>query len=275
MVNKLMGSLFAVILCAGSAAAADFSGADQIWVTRQGSVENTQKARAAYQAMIDSGELKGSDLVYAVTQLGRTYFYEGEVLNTKEGEGEKRRRELFSECWKDKMELISPKALGYETEQYWYWRAACIGLYSEVSGTVENLRNVVLVREAFSKGGRLNMSYEGGGLLRSEAGIISNPKAKPIPGLYNPQKALELIDKALAQPAFPGSNNTGADFCENYRRKAMILKELGRIDESKEFTAKSLADFKELEANGMLPEGLGPETIHCMNLLEQFQTSFK
>ena len=41
------------------------------------------------------------------------------------------------------------------------------------------------------------VKYEGGGLNRVKAAVISNPKAKPIPGVYNPEAALKLINEAI------------------------------------------------------------------------------
>lgn len=263
----LIGAFLGGLMVAGSVWGVDFTAADDLYAQRENNPLKVRQAREAYRSLLPG--LTGSDLLYAVTQMNRTYFYEGEALTPKVGAGRDRRRALFGECWKTTNELIAPSKLGYEAIEYYYWRASCLALYAEVSSTVENLRNISLLRKSFTKGKELDISYEGGGLYRAEAGVIANPKAKPIPGLYNPNEALKLVNAALEQAPYPGTSNGGSSFCENYRRKALTLRELGRVAEAKELLESSLDEFKMLDELEMLPEGLEPETRFCMRVLEE------
>lgn len=274
MLKKAMVAAFA--LGSLSLHAASFEVADQLYMEREGSVENTQAARAAYQTLIDSG-LTGSDLERAVLGVARTYVYEGEVLTGRVSDEDiASRRSIFRSCWRDTMPAIEPAKLGYSSPGYYYYTAACIALFGEVSGTLENLGNIPRLLSAINRGLEVEGgdTIEGGGLYRVYAAVKSNEKAKPLPGnLYNPQEALELIDQAINAPAYPGGSE-GFLYCENYRRKAMVLDELGRGDEALDLALMTIDDFELFLDLEEVPLPIVPETKHCLNLLQDFVEKF-
>lgn len=254
-------------LSSAGAMAADFSEADALFAQRDGNEANVVKARDLYRAAVSSGSLTQEETVYAMQQIGRTYFFQGEVLVGKDTDADQdKRRTLFGECWKDVMPGFAPDKLGVATPQYFYWSATCLALYSEVSGTLENLANVGKLKKFVEEGKTLDTRYEGGGVLRVNAGVISNPKAKPIPGLYDPEQALVDIEAAIAKDPFPTQDMSGQDFCENYRRKVMVLKELGRNPEAKQFGEETIKNFNDLLSQGY-PASLLPETKHCVSVV--------
>lgn len=243
-----------------------FKQADSLFANREGSIENTQAARTQYMEIVASG-IEGADLVRAVVGAARTIIYEGEALTGMTGEDDiKIRKALFKDCYDVILPNISPKNLGFESPAYYYFTASCMAYYAQVAGTLENLRNVKRLNDTLAagldvQGGDL---YEGGGIKRVKAAVISNPKAKPIPGgLYNPEAALVLINEAIEGAAYPG-NYEGQIFCENYRRKIDVLEELGNIDEAKMVAATAIEEFTFLLELGEIPAILEAETKHCI-----------
>ncbi|MFW7377989.1 MAG: hypothetical protein ACOH5I_04200 [Oligoflexus sp.] len=268
MLRKTMAA--ALLLGSWSLQAADFSKADSLFSAREGSLTNTQAARAAYKELIATG-LTGADLERAVVGIARSYTYEGEALTGKVASQDvEKRRDLFRSCWKDTMPLIAPDKLGYESPAYYYFSAACMAYYAEVSGTLENLANAPTMLRLLEKGlqSEGGTTYEGGGLNRVKAAVKSNAKAKPLPGgLYNPQEALTLIDEAIDSPAYPGSYD-GFLFCENYRRKTLVLTELERTSDSLKLAQTSIEDFELYLEIEEIPAELIPETKHCIDVLQ-------
>lgn len=265
-------SLTAAFMCTSWISyAADFSTADRLFSQREASPSNTQAARAAYESLIASG-VSGANLERAVIGVARSLIYEGEVLTGMDTDADtEKRRTLFKQCWDKTVPLMEPSKLGYESPAYYYFRAACMAYFGQVSSTVENLLNVRTLNRAISDGLATSGgdTYEGGGLNRVQAAVRSNPRARPLPGgLYNPQEALRLIDSAINSPAYPGSVD-GFLFCENYRRKTAVLQELGRNAEAKEVAETAIADFELFLEFEEIPSFLVPETKHCINVIQK------
>lgn len=277
MLKQVLTTALVCSAFAGAVQAADFSLADKLFSEREGDVAKTQAARQAYQNIIKSG-VKGTELERAVVGVLRTMSYEGEALTGRTADSDiERRRQLFKECADETTELITEKALGYQSPAYYYFKASCMAYYAEVSGTLENLTNAPRLLNALSKGleSQGGDTYEGGGLKRVKAAVKSNAKAKPIPGgLYNPEEALSLIDESIASQAYPG-NYDGSLFCENYRRKINVLAELGRPAEAVEVASTTLEDFGFYLELGEIPESLVPETKHCLSVVESLKASIQ
>ena len=142
-----------------------------------------------------------------------------------------------------------------------------MALYGEVSGTAENIINVGRLNWTIRHGLEQDVTYEGGGILRVKAGVVSNAKAKPL-GLYNPKEGLELIDVAIAGAPYPGTSVSGADYCENFERKALTLIELERVEDAKALLGETIETIQEAIDFEELPEGRIPETLHCKSELE-------
>ena len=133
----------------------------------------------------------------------------------------------------------------------------------------ENLKNLSIMKWMIETGFKQDKAYQGGGILRTKAGILANKKAR-LAGMYKPREALTLIDEAINSSAYPG-DISGADFCESYHRKALILDELNRSAQKRETINNALTYFEELEEFDMLPEGRVPETRYCMGVLRDMR----
>ncbi len=262
-------NLFAATCALGlslTAAAADFSTADALYAKRDEGRSSALKAREAYEQIVAQGA-KDTDLVRAVEGVARTYLYEGGYLLSIDKADEKaERKKVFHDCWTVAVENMSPAKLGFSSPAYWYLRASCIAQEAQVSSVLERLANLPKLNDALDKGLAApgGDTYEGGGLLRVKAAVKGNPEAKGLPGgLYNPEEALKLIDRAIAAGAYPGSVE-GFLFCENFRRKVDILNTLGRGAESKALAASTVSDFGTYLEQGLIPESIRAETVGCI-----------
>lgn len=246
-----------------------FDEADALFDQREGNEAVTIEAREAYLAIANSG-VTGSDLIRAVVGASRTYVYQGEALvETKEGADYYKRRDIFGEC-RETIEMISPEAIGSGVRQYYYFKAACMAYYAQVSGTLENLGLVGPLQETLDVGLTVpgGDTYEGGGLKRVKAAVQSNPKTKPIPGgYYNPELALELINEAIDSFA-DGDSYDGWISCENQRRKVNVLIELERQDEAVAVGEAAVADFNLYLEFDFVPSEITAETVHCIEEIE-------
>lgn len=274
MLKKILVPFALATTVSANAFAADLAEADALFAKRDGSVENTKAARAAYQAVIDSG-VKDADLVKAAEGLLRTYIYEGNALIAKDSdENKKARKAVFAECNKA-VETISPANLGSDSPVYFYFKASCTAYEAEVSGVLERLvalpKLLATLASGLSTAG--GDTYEGGGLKRVKAAVKGNIEAKGLPGgLFNPEEALTLINEAIEAPAYEG-NVDGFLFCENFYRKAVTLNTLEKKAEAKELAAQTVTDFTAYLTDGLIPELIRAETSHCISQVKTFGES--
>ncbi|NRA63894.1 MAG: hypothetical protein HRU19_05390 [Pseudobacteriovorax sp.] len=270
MIRYLVGAISASLSLGAMANEAAFEQADALFAERENNIEATQQARDAYLSI--AATASSEDLVRAVVGAARTLIYEGEALTGRDSDEDiESRRSIFRSCYTEVMPLINPEALGFESPAYYYFTASCMAYYAEVSGTLENLRNIRALNEALENGLSLQGGelYEGGGLNRVKAAVKSNPKAKPIPGgLYNPEVALELIEAAIEGEAYPGGVE-GALFCDNFRRKVNVLAELDRSEEALEVAEIAIDEFGFLLELDEIPSVIVAETKHCIKVIEE------
>ena len=269
MIRYTIGLLTATLSFSAMADDSSFKKADEFFAEREGNAEATQNARAEYLSIAESAA--DAELVRAVVGAARTLIYEGEALTGRDSDEDiEARRDIFRSCFKDVMPMISPAKLGFESPAYYYFTASCMAYYAEVSGTLENLRNIKALNDALKEGLAIEGGelYEGGGLKRVKAAVKSNPKAKPIPGgLYNPEEALELIEDAIAGDAYPG-NYDGETYCDNFRRKVNVLAELDRDAEAKAVGEEAIEEFNFLLDLEEIPQLLSAETKHCVKVID-------
>jgi len=253
---RLTGILLstAVVFCtvATSARAVDWSKADALYSQRENNRDAIAQARADYLAILSQATAP-EDKVRAVSQLGRLAIYEGSMLLPA---GDAARKAVFAECWCRKphvtipffsgrcdeggfVDEISPAKLGHTEAAYYYYHSACLGYWGEVanlseqkvfSGTLKSD-----IQDAYTN--KVDLNFEGGGILRVEAGIYSNPAASAV-GLYNPKLALTRIDAALRA-------TDGNRFYDNVERRADVLRQLA-VDEPTGRPDASSPTWKEL-----------------------------
>jgi hypothetical protein len=264
----LAGALFFSSL---HAFGADFTEADAKFAQRDSSLEATLDARAAYKALLDEAS-SDADKVRAAEGYLRTYMYEGTHYHSLDDEaGREARKQVFSSCWSQAAETISPAVFGSATPTYYYFRSACLAYDAQVSDLEGKVELVPKLLDSIQKGLQSTggTDYEAGGLYRVAAAVKYNPAAQEVPGgLFNPQEALALIDQAIAA-------QDGNRYCENFSHKVRNLMVLGKPTEALTLATQSLTDFDAYMKAGEIPEIYRAETLDCLTLLAQLKGSLE
>ncbi|WP_141734413.1 hypothetical protein [Oligoflexus tunisiensis] len=267
----LAGALFFSTL---QAFGADFSEADAKFSQRDVSLQATLDARAAYKSILDTASTDEDKLRAAEGYL-RTYMFEGTHYHSLETEeGRAARKIVFSSCWSQAAETVSPSVLGFASPVYYYFRSACLAYDAQVSTLEGKVQIVPQLLSAIQTGLQIEggTTYEAGGLYRVAAAVKYNPAAQEVPGgLYNPEEALVLIDQAIAADgSLPGNL-----YCENFSHKVRNLMVLGKPTEALNLTTQSLNDFETHLSAGRIPEFIRAETMDCLTLLTQLKGSLE
>ena len=263
----------------------DFSKADALFAKRAEGADDNAKfesatlALKAYEAIYSHEKnLSEAETVYAFTQMNRLNLYRGGML---EGVSKNERKNALKSCIASTDDAIETLP-GHEPH---YFRLACLGLLGKISGPLERLKYVSVIKAEIPKAlkqstvdGKYVGGFEGGGILRVLAGVYSNLRAK-IVHLYKPEEALSLVNIALETSGniyrpFP-ETMTGKDYYDNYYYKGQSLIAVGmktnafdRVQEGYELLTSTLQTLNELIEAGELPKGREPETLFYKHLME-------
>lgn len=262
----LTASIFISLASSGNAQAGVFDTADGLFRTREANAANVQSARAEYVRLLPT--VSGTDLAYAVQQIGLLATYEGSYLIPDSDGTNARKAQIFNECRQAAARLASDAS---QKTVYAYWRMSCTALWLKYATTVQRLAELSQIKAYFDDlvgpdlevkpAHNLDMRYQGGGMSRALSAVYSNQLSSLIrEGLPNGAKALEMADRAIASRAFPGDVNTGADYYRNYRHKAEALNFLGRTADAQTVLGDAIAEVEERQAEGDLPRGIEPES---------------
>lgn len=241
----------AVIVACGSVFAFDYKEADSLFGQRENNLSNITQARALYREALR--KTQGDDKVYAVEQLAKLAYYEGDLL-TDEKDSTKR-VDIFQQCQDDVEEVSPAKMEGQEYAAYYYWKSACMALWAKSAGSFSVLARVSDLEAAMYRGAEVDGSFAGGGVHRVMGSVYLKSKAmRWIPGLsrfYDPDKALVHIDKAIS---------FGPEYYVAYLVKAEILKELKRGKEGLTLLKQKHDELSVRVRKNDLPDDLKPES---------------
>ena len=251
-----------VVLVLPGFALADWDEADELFERRSEGQEAIAEARAAYEAIAQNAT--GTELIRAVSQISKLDLFEGEMTLPKSAKAE--RMAIFKRCWETSVPRIHPDQVG-ETPNYYYWRGVCLGFWGEAAGPLRALPYVSLLLDLIEGGMEQDTRYEGGGIYRLAAGIYVDKQSQPL-GLYDPDKALEMIELSLEQDAFPGDPNPGWMWYDNWRGKGLCLMELDRLEEAKDLLLEKREEIEILQEDEELPFGREPETLWNYRLMQ-------
>lgn len=266
---------------ATSAHADIWAEADGFYADRKNNRSAIASARSLYKEILVTAT--GTDALRAASQLGRLAIYEGEMLLPKTASAA--RKEIFGDCWCKQprvgglivpsgscrepgfIDSISPQNLGEEHPAYYYFFGVCLAYWGEQGSLREKLAFSGDVTRAVDKGQALDTRFDGGGIHRLAAGVYSNPQADLL-GLYQPDYALEEIQKALRVAAYPGDPSTGAAYYDNWQGMIQVLRELQEYDEAIAVMEEVLPELQELIEDDALPRGREPEAIFNYKMLK-------
>lgn len=263
--KKFSVLLSLLLLLPAASHAYDFAEADALFAQRANTDEGKRAIRqslALYKLALS--KVSSNELLYAVSQISRLHIYEGDMTRT---EDEKQARiRTFDDCLDTLDEYINPHSFG-PTPQYYYYKVYCLALWGKSAGPLRILLRAPTLKKAINKGLKLDTRYEGGGLPRMTGAVYLNKKARPI-GLYRPQRALALIEQAIASEAIADraypTPLSGADISENYYHYAEALLKNGRKGEAIELLEQTIAEYEELDELDALPEGREQEAKYYL-----------
>lgn len=251
--------------------------------------EYTKAALRIYKELLPA--TSGGERAAIGAKITRAYIYLGDALLDENDRGE--RRPIFKECQSFVEEELNEAKVGPDHLQpYYYGRAACWAFRLKASSKLVQLaERKALENFAYEGADYLGgAEYFGGGIYRTIAGIRASRSAIGI-GAGNVEEALEYAERALETPEndlyneLPsGAALSGAQYCENYRYKAQALMHdrSSPIYSPEEATAVILQAIDEFGVVGTkdsfevtnAPEGLGPDTLLCMDKIFQFVDEF-
>jgi len=231
------------ILFSTSLSAFDFNEANNHFSQRENNPSAIAKARSLYEQGLNSSSK--SEQLYAVEQLGRLAYYEGDLL-TPQSESSKRVK-IFDQCL-EYVETINPSKFG-KTEAYYYWKTTCLALWGRAAGMFSAAGRLGELKDNMKQGLELDSNYAGGGLHR----VIANIKlhASWLSGLQDRPGALVQIELAIQK---------GPQFYNAYLSKAEILRALNNDGEALQVLETAKKELERLARNNQLPAGYEPES---------------
>ena len=253
-----------------------FSDADALFGQRENNPAAIEQARNLYRQALNDGASSAADKIRAGKQLGRLALYQGTAL-TPLTDSEARKK-IFTECWEQDLEKISPDKVG-ENAPYYYFKGACLGYWGEVASVFEALMQINNLLGTIEKGGQSDdfKNFEGGGNYRLSAGLHSNPKAAQIPlpsgKLYDPERALGEVRQALASPGLldpdTGSQVSGADYYDNFNFLAKTYAALGDKANQKKALVDGIKAINDAKASTGLPADRIPESNFRLKSMQE------
>lgn len=195
------GSLLFIFLSTSSVLAmSNWPKAETLFQTRN-NVADTREARKLYLEIIKDKDAKMSYRRAALSKYGRLALYEGVIGRPLFNINNKQAAKVFKGCM-EATEILSPKKIHAHAPEYYYWRASCIALWLaniHPAKAVIHAGSLLELQSLIAYGQENFPEHDGYGFDRIEAGLLSKTKALTAINLYQPEKALELLNKAIAR----------------------------------------------------------------------------
>lgn len=245
---------FSLGAVAVQAFAYDFSAADAAFAGRTDAAQ-AALARDLYSKSLAS--VSGDEKIYAVEQLARVDYYEG---NKTPESDDANRKKIFKRCM-DSVENIKSTASSHPA--YNYWRGLCLASWAKANGVLKSLEKAGEIIELIEKGRGVDETYEGGGFFRLGAAVYLN-----LPPLFggDVNKAWDYSQKAIASAAYAGSKSPDTDTGNYYYAVYLYASQIAAKRDSKD-AARAIANeaIERIEAGDVSPDR-APET--AINLKE-------
>jgi hypothetical protein len=250
--------LFLVILSNSISALAmsNMQKADDLFNQRS-HIQSLREAKEIYQKIIKDTRAQLSDRQKAMTRYGRLALFEGAVARNIFKITDKEAAKLFKTCV-EVTDYLSPKNIKQDIAEYAYWRAACMGLRLANMSTANaalHMGNVKDMKKLVELGQKKFKEYDGYGFDRIEAGLLFKSEALKIMDLYDPPRALELINEIIER---------GTDIYMTYVLKAEIQQHLHNTAEAIKTLEIGILELGERFTNNSIPSDLIYENMIFM-----------
>lgn len=212
--------------------------AEALFERRGEGVAAIHGAKDIYLKLIKDKRQSNQIRKIALDRYGRLAIFEGEIA--KDDLKVSTVTKIFNDCL-DATDYLSPKKIGEISPEHTYWRAMCIGLWANNASNTEigfHIGRAKEIEKLVKLGRKEFRTFDGYGFNRILAGIYlrSNTRAFAALKLYQPEKALALIDEALVN----GTNNY-----MDYVLKGEALIALGKYQEAREALQKGIDELKD------------------------------
>lgn len=270
MKNCLGKKLLVVCLFLGSIAslANQLHEAEREYEKRGIGLESVHHAKKIYWNILKTSHSIEEKRI-AVDRIGRLSVLEGELAPLVFARKAKGRGEIFENCMKA-TQYISPRDIGQQNPEYYYWRATCMSLRGAYSKKyiMENIFSFSDDLMTLIKTGK-NMfpEFDGAGFHRLIAAVYIKSKDVKISGLYRPEEAVGLCDYAI------GVND---EYMITYLFKAQALYELKHKKEALNLINNSINRFEGIvNHNGFTSIPNGPENKAILEMMKEFRNKIK
>ncbi|MDQ3233168.1 MAG: hypothetical protein M3Q07_15225 [Pseudobdellovibrionaceae bacterium] len=232
-----------------------------------------QTRQITSQALDTAESPSNSDALQLAEIHLRTYDYEASHYLNEASHKDERRR-IYQEGIAAAEKYFSPDSLKFSHAAYYYFKALFLIKLSDDSSALDQLTHLRVLLQHFSKAFDGSVpgvdDYEGGGVHRLKAIMKSRDYYKGIPGgVYNPDEALKLINRALMSDQYPGSYPSELS-CENFKVKAEIERIKNKNHKGAAlFHAQTAYIFDAYLKDQLIPDFLVAETKDCVESSKQ------
>jgi hypothetical protein len=185
-----------------SRAEEQFGSAEALFMRRGETFISLPELRKQFVSLAEKAE-NNQKLIYSVDRYARLASFEGDLKAGRNA------MEIYDECLK-MTELIAPAKIGLKTAEYYYWRSSCLGLWiADASKRFSIIWNFPLVLSRLDEmlaligeGEKDFASFEDNGFARLKAAILIRGEFLKRRGLYDPMKAIELINNSIVYSCY-------------------------------------------------------------------------
>lgn len=191
-------------------------------------------AKKAYWNVLSNQHEELTDRLEALDKYARLTVYQNEISKKSLGIDNKKAAKAFEKCIKA-TDYFSPRKIGKPTAAFTYWRSMCIGLWAANVSSARVIMSAGRIREMsdlVSVGMADYEDFDDYGFGRIQAGMYIRSKMLAMFGLYNPAKAIEIIDRSLAQTTIFMSYVLKAEALMELNRKAEALSLLKEAEQT-------------------------------------------
>jgi hypothetical protein len=157
-------------------------------------MNSLKEAKNRYEKIINTSQ-NNQEKIYAFDRFARLSLLEGHLGAYIWGKSTKNNAAVFERCIKLSTK-INKENVGYESPEYIYWRAACIGLWADKSNLVAITLKYDLIEEMIDLikyGEQRYSSFDGQAFALLKAGL--HVRALKISANYSPEEAINTVNK--------------------------------------------------------------------------------
>ena len=252
-----------------SAKGADLDHAYQLFLKRDTDLPSLKRAKKIYLKHIKDQKANLISRADALGRYAQLSIFHGEINRKPFGIDRRKSAKIFQSCI-DASEYLSPSNIKEQTPQYYYWRSMCIGLWLSHSQSINLFKKGHRFKELkglVATGKEFFPRFDGYGFNRVEAGIYLRSEKFKAFGIFNPKKALALLEEH--------KDHEITNYM-HYLLMAEAFKHMNKMVLAKMTLRKGINELMDKFENKQIPEDLIADNEYAMRkmrlLLEELTT---